>query len=239
MAVYWFSLCKVPKSIINKIRMKILAFLWSGDPVQSKFHLVQWEEISRPVDYGGWGMKNLHLFSVYLRAKILWMVLTRGRLWSQFMKDKYFRRISMIQWVGSFQKWGRSISNVWAGLLGAFNLFSSWLAWTPRDGRGVLLGEDPMLEDPKNMFLSRALYLLHCKGFFYLNHISLALPRHLTHQRWISAAQLGLYGVMAAEWTEYVKGPQKGAISLNSHTYRLCWSFDTVSGKISTKKAYQ
>ena len=27
MAMYWFSLCEVPKSIINKIRMMIMAFI--------------------------------------------------------------------------------------------------------------------------------------------------------------------------------------------------------------------
>ena len=139
------------------------------------------------------------------------MVLSGSRLWSQVMKEKYFRRIFMIQWVTSFQKQGRCISNVWVGLLCAFNVFSSWLVWTSGDGRGVRLGEDPIVGGPQNHVLSLALlYLLHCKGFFYLNHISLALPRHLTHQRWISVAQLGLYGVMAAEWTEYVRGLQKG-----------------------------
>lgn len=82
------------------------------------------------------------------------------------------------------------------------------------------------------------LFHLHCKGFYLLNHISLGYPSPMTHQRWISAGQLGLYGAMAAEWYAYVKGLQKGAISLSSLPDSLCWSYDVVSGMISAKKAY-
>ena len=134
MAVYWFSLSKVPKSIINQIQKKIMVFIWFGDNVQSKYHLVRWENIAGPVEKGGWGLKNMHLFSMALRAKSLWLVFFGGSLWSLVLKEKYFRKISTIQWVGSYKKPGRHISNVWAGLLGAFKLFSSWLAWTPGDG---------------------------------------------------------------------------------------------------------
>ena len=60
-----------------------------------------------------------------------------------------------------------------------------------------------------------------------------------THPRWISAAQLGLYGQLVAEWTEYFRGLQKGAITLSISLDCICWSFNTVSGEISAKKAYQ
>ena len=72
MVVFWFSLCKVPKFIIKKIGIMIMAFIWFGEVKQSKYHLVRWEAISRLVGNGGWGMKDMYLFYFDLRAKSLW-----------------------------------------------------------------------------------------------------------------------------------------------------------------------
>ena len=93
--------------------------------MQSKFHLVCWEDLARPVEKGGWGLKNMHLFSLAPRAKSLWMVFSSSSLWSQVIKEKYVRKISLIQWVRRFRKSSRCLSNVWAGLLAALKLFSS------------------------------------------------------------------------------------------------------------------
>ena len=38
------------------------------------------------------------------------------------------------------------------------------------------------------------------------------------------------------EWTDYVRGLQKGAISLNNYLDHLCWSFDNVSSKFHQRR---
>ena len=125
MVVYGFSLCNVPKTIINKIRMMIMAFIWSGEVKQFKYHLVCWEVISHPMEKVGWILKNMHLFSWDLREKILWLVIIGDNLWSKVIEEKYIHRTTTFQWVRSFKKPDRNISNIWVGLLGTFNLFSS------------------------------------------------------------------------------------------------------------------
>ena len=65
-AVYWFYLCKVPKSIINEIQKKIMSSKWSSIPQKNKYHLLRWEIVARPVEKGGCGLKNMHIVSLGL-----------------------------------------------------------------------------------------------------------------------------------------------------------------------------
>lgn len=62
LGVYWFTLCKVPRSILCLIRRKMYNFLWSGGGDTSKFHLVNWSVLARPWKLGGWNIKDLDLF---------------------------------------------------------------------------------------------------------------------------------------------------------------------------------
>ena len=40
--VYWISLAKIPKFILDKIRRKKFSFLWVGKKENPNFHLVKW-----------------------------------------------------------------------------------------------------------------------------------------------------------------------------------------------------
>ena len=77
------------------------------------------------MEKGGWGLKNMHLFSLDLREKSLWLVIIGDNLWSKVIEEKYIHRTTTFQWVRSFKKTGKNISNIWVGLLEAFNLFCS------------------------------------------------------------------------------------------------------------------
>ena len=161
----------------------IMAFIWSGEVKQSKYHLARWEVIFRPEGNGLWGLKNLHHFFLALREKSLWLFIARDGMWSKVIKGKYFPRSSTIQWIRNFKKPGRNISNIWASLMGAFNLLSSWLAWSPGDGSTVYVGEDPIVGGPVSYTLTRDLiFFLDCKGFYSLYHIASPPSRGSTIQ---------------------------------------------------------
>ena len=81
-----------------------MAFIWSGNPERSTYHLVHWDIIARPVSKGGWGLKNMHFFSLSLREKILWLVSSGGNLWSNIIRDKHFQSQTLIQWIHRFKK---------------------------------------------------------------------------------------------------------------------------------------
>ena len=60
---YLISLCNVPKHVIKAINGKIFNFLWERSLERNKYHLVKWKQLARPIAYGGWGIKNIYLFS--------------------------------------------------------------------------------------------------------------------------------------------------------------------------------
>ena len=45
--IYWFSLARIPRSIMSKLRQCIFTFLWGGTANKHKLHLVDWKILSR------------------------------------------------------------------------------------------------------------------------------------------------------------------------------------------------
>jgi hypothetical protein len=68
---------------IDKIRRN---FLWRGRKKAIGGHcLVAWNKVTRPIEFGGLGILNLHLMSWALRLRWLWLKKTdTGRLWASF-----------------------------------------------------------------------------------------------------------------------------------------------------------
>ena len=67
--VYWMSLLWIPKGILEKAHRICLHFLWSNSKEASVSPWVSWEKIARPKSLGGWGLKNIFLFTKALAAK--------------------------------------------------------------------------------------------------------------------------------------------------------------------------
>ena len=97
--VYWLGLAPIPILVLNKLRSLTFAFLWGSTGDKCRYHLVSWEHFSWPKDSGGWGIKNLHWFSIALRVKNFWMVLQNYGLWHQVLIGKYLRNQSMVAWL--------------------------------------------------------------------------------------------------------------------------------------------
>ena len=69
--IYWMTLAKIPKSILDKIWQKCFAFLWSGNNQKLNYRLANWELISRPKIHGGWGINHIYDFGIALASKSL------------------------------------------------------------------------------------------------------------------------------------------------------------------------
>ena len=57
--VYWFSLARILRSILNRLRKCIFTFLWGGTTNKHKLYLLNWKLLSRPFSLGGWNIKNM------------------------------------------------------------------------------------------------------------------------------------------------------------------------------------
>lgn len=73
---------------------------------------------------GGWGITIIFWFSQTLAMKCLWRVLMDQGLWGLVMRSKYLEDCSVIEWMR--KKIGQSTSNIWYGLVGAFEMASKF-----------------------------------------------------------------------------------------------------------------
>lgn len=69
--LYWLSMAKIPKVILDKMKKRIFSFLWSSMK-EKGVHLVKWMDLARPKAYGGWGFENIFHFSLAIIVKSLW-----------------------------------------------------------------------------------------------------------------------------------------------------------------------
>ena len=99
MHVYWMALAPIPISILDRLRKLIFAFLWGSSEDKNKYHLMDWQLLSKPKDSGGWGIKNLAWFNISLRLKSLWMVLHGSGIWHQVIIAKYLKNGSVVSWL--------------------------------------------------------------------------------------------------------------------------------------------
>ena len=69
--LYWISLEKVPKIILEKIRNINFHFLWYGTRDKEAIPLVKWTTLASPKKFDGWGFKNSFFFGKSLVMKNL------------------------------------------------------------------------------------------------------------------------------------------------------------------------
>jgi hypothetical protein len=64
-------------------------FLWKRNCDSHTLHLCNWERISLPKSFGGWGIRNIFDFSKSLAANTLWRILMGDGIWHRVVIDKY------------------------------------------------------------------------------------------------------------------------------------------------------
>jgi hypothetical protein len=74
----------------------ISRFVWKGEKKASGFHLIKWQNIPKPKQYGGWGIKCLTWFALSLAAKSYWRGLFETNLWNILLMKKYLKGLYII-----------------------------------------------------------------------------------------------------------------------------------------------
>jgi hypothetical protein len=106
--VYWMSLSWIPKGILEKARKLSFSYLWRGNKDKQVVPWVRWEKIVMPKALGGWGLKNIFLFSKALAAKCSWRLINTQNLWTNVVYQKYVAPLSILEWIRN-----PILSNVW------------------------------------------------------------------------------------------------------------------------------
>ena len=184
--VYWLRLAPIPVSVINKLRSILFAFLWGSFGNKHRYHLYNWQQLSWPKKYGGWGIKNLHWFNLALRLKIFWVALQHDGLWHQVLIHKYLKHVSVVDWLRGKNFSPRGGSVIWRGFLQTLPCLGRGLAWKVGNGYSISLGIDPIVGVAKS--LSLPMGLLDCLADLDIK--TLASARNILpgpHCYWYSA----------------------------------------------------
>ena len=115
--VYWMGLAPLPVSILHKLRSITFAFLWGSSGNTRKYHLAFSFDLSWPKKFKGWGIKNLHWFSIALRLRNFWKVLFSDSLWHQVLITKYLKQTTVITWLREKKFSSRGVSAIWRGFI--------------------------------------------------------------------------------------------------------------------------
>ena len=69
-------------------------FFWRGDSEKFKYHMMKWENVCLPKDFGGLGITNTRIFNESILMKWVWRLYASSEddLCCQLLKQKYLKR---------------------------------------------------------------------------------------------------------------------------------------------------
>ena len=127
--VYWMGLAPIPVSILHKLRSITFAFLWGSLENKHIFHLASWSDLSWPKKYEGWGIKNLHWFSIALHLKNFWRVLFSDSIRHRALTTKYLKQASVVSWLREKKFSTHGVSAIWRGFIQTIPWMGCHLTW--------------------------------------------------------------------------------------------------------------
>jgi hypothetical protein len=137
------SLAWIPKGVLEKIRRICARFIWSGTGDKYTQPWEKWESIAMPKALGGWGLKNIFLFSKALAAKACWRLISVSSLWSLVVSQKYISPASIEDWIRTPNKSATNGSIIWKAMISSFSVVGDSLAWRVGKGNHLRIGVDP------------------------------------------------------------------------------------------------
>ena len=93
---FWLSAFRLPKACIREIDKICSAFLWSGSDLNPRKAKVAWEEVCRPKDEGGLGLRSLTDMNNVTLLKLLWRLVTnKSSLWVRWIHTTVLKNESI------------------------------------------------------------------------------------------------------------------------------------------------
>jgi hypothetical protein len=74
---------------------------------------VRWEVLVVPKVLGGWGLKNIFLFSKALAEKSGWKLIASKNLWTNVVVQKYIQLDTIEEWIRRVEKDTMNCSIIW------------------------------------------------------------------------------------------------------------------------------
>jgi len=176
---------------------------------------VRWDCIVLPKSLGGWGLKNMFLFSKALAGKVAWRLISTNSLWTRVLQHKYIAPLSMLDWIRTEDKKRSRVSIIWKAILQAFEVISKGLAWRVGDGHKLLIGKDPWSGSDGAHILSGPLCnKLELRVLRFLYQVEDPQTTTIWNQGWCDGVRIGLQGDLPGEWQHYTQALKSAHIRL-------------------------
>ncbi|CAN1137061.1 Putative ribonuclease H protein At1g65750 [Linum perenne] len=131
---YVMQTAVIPATTCDAIDRLIRNFVWGSSDETRKVHLVSWEQICKPNDEGGLGLKLARSLNRAYMMKLAFIFFQEPkRLWVQILQGKYMKEDAN----GLTQRCLTSQSAVWKGLSREWNSMLLGAKVAIRDGRAT------------------------------------------------------------------------------------------------------
>ncbi|KAL6343127.1 hypothetical protein AAG906_019670 [Vitis piasezkii] len=143
--IYLMSLLCLPSVVRRRLEKIQRDFLWGGENLERKPHLVRWEVVCLSKKKGGLGVKNLSILNKALLAKWNWRFANeREALWNQVIRGKYGEERG--GWSSREVREAHGLG-LWKGIRMNWELVSNRLVFIVGNGRRVRFWRDKWCGD--------------------------------------------------------------------------------------------
>jgi hypothetical protein len=104
---------------------------------------VKWNILAIPKSLGGWGLKNIHLFSQALPAKVGLRLITTDNLWTKVVTRKYISPDTVDECIHRPVKVATQCTIIWKALINSFQVVGEGLVRKVGNGQRVRIGANP------------------------------------------------------------------------------------------------
>lgn len=134
---YAMGFYQLPEGVHQKFDSIRGRYYWAGNKLKGKYHMVKWEDLAFPKDYGGLGFTETRRMNIALLAKwIMKIEFEDYSLCIELLRRKYLHD------GGFFQCKERYASQFWKGLLNIRRWLSLGSMWQVGDGSHISFWRD-------------------------------------------------------------------------------------------------
>ena len=93
---FWMAAYRLPRECIREVEKICSAFLWSGTSSNSHKAKISWENVCRPKQEGGLGLRSLKEGNDVCCLKLIWRIVSHGNsLWVQWAQKYLLKNASL------------------------------------------------------------------------------------------------------------------------------------------------
>jgi hypothetical protein len=135
--LYWIQSFQIPATSIKKLESRCADFLWKG-----KYHKISWENVCRPKNEGGLGIRNIKDLCTTCHLKLFWRFLNSDSLWARWMRSKYLKHNNFWSTV-----YNSNQSNTWKHILNSRDIGKLLIERKFKNGKETSLWFDPWFKN--------------------------------------------------------------------------------------------